>query len=95
MSPCFVIIMIHSRGIFLCKINIGVDYFMKIGKILTTVPIGLWWAYDRLEKAYHKKKLKGNSDTLDNLEKLYALKKSGAISEDDYAELKDKLKEQI
>ena len=68
---------------------------MKLRKALTTVPVFLWWAYDRIEKAFDKKKAKGNASTLDNLEKLYALKKSGAISEEDYNELKEKLKEQI
>ena len=68
---------------------------MKLGKVLTTVPVFAWWAYDRIEKAFNKKKEKENTNTLDNLEKLYNLKKSGAISEEDYNELKEKLKEQI
>ena len=68
---------------------------MKIGKLLTTVPVGVWWLYDRIEKAINKKKSKGNSDALDNLEKLYNLKKSGAISQEDFVELKEKLKKQI
>ena len=67
---------------------------MKSGKFLTTVPV-FTWAYNRIEKAFYKKKAKGNANTLDNSEKLYALKKSGAISEEDYIELKEKLKEQI
>ena len=68
---------------------------MKMGKFLTTAPVFAWWAYDRIEKAIDKKKATGNANTLDNLEKLYSLKKSGAISEEDYKELKEKLKEQI
>ena len=68
---------------------------MKLGTILTTVPVVAWWARDWIDKAFDKKKAKGNANTLDNLEKLYNLKKSGAISEEDYNELKEKLKEQI
>ena len=68
---------------------------MKIGKVFTTVPVFAWWAYDRIEKAFDKKKVKENANTLDNLEKLYNLKKSGAISEEDYNAIKEKLKEQI
>lgn len=68
---------------------------MKLGKILTTVPVFAWWTYDRIEKAFDKKNATGNANTLDNLEKLYSLKKSGAISEEDYNELKEKLKERI
>ena len=68
---------------------------MKLGKALAAVPVFAWWAYDRIEKAFGKKKVKENASTLDNLEKLYALKKSGAITEEDYNELKEKLKERI
>ena len=68
---------------------------MKFGRILTTVPVFTWWVYDRIEKTFDKKKAKGNANTIENLEKLYALKKSGAITEEDYQELKEKLKEQI
>ena len=68
---------------------------MKIGKILTTIPIGVWAIGSMVEKALKKKKDTKNTDALDNIEKLYELKKTGAISEEDFNELKERLKEQI
>ena len=68
---------------------------MKLGKVMAVVPLLAWWACDKVGKSLKKKKAKGDTDTLDNLEKLHALRKSGAVSEEDYEELKSKLKEQI
>ena len=68
---------------------------MKFGKAIAAVPLLAWWACGKVGKSIKKKKAKGDWDTLDNLEKLHALRKSGAISEEDYEELKGKLKEQI
>ena len=68
---------------------------MKAGKIIAAVPLLAWWACDKVGKSIKKKKSKDDTNTLDNLEKLHALRKSGAISEEDYEELKAKLKEQI
>lgn len=68
---------------------------MKIAKIFTAIPLCAWWIYDRAEKALKKKKTANNSNVLENLDRLYNLKKTGAISEADYDELKEKLKNQI
>ena len=68
---------------------------MKVGRILTTVPIGVWWLQDRIEKAINRKKAKENASALDNLEKLHHLREMGAISEEDFKELKEKLKSRI
>lgn len=67
----------------------------KDGKFLTTVPAITWWLSDKIEERRRKKRAKNGADTIDNLERLYRLKERGAISEDDFQELKEKLKKQI
>ena len=68
---------------------------MKISKWIGLAPLGIGFVLHKAEKTLEKKKTKDDVNTLNNLEKLYSLKKSGAISEEDYAELKEKLKGQI
>ena len=67
----------------------------KSGRLLTTIPIFSWWLSDMIEKRQRRKRAKSCSDAIDNLERLYRLKERGAISEEDFHELKEKLKEQI
>lgn len=67
----------------------------KDGKFLTTVPVFAWWLSDKIEERYRKKRARTGVDAIDNLERLYRLKKRGAISEDDFQELKEKLKKEI
>ena len=67
----------------------------KEGRFLTTVPLFAWWLSDKIEERRRKKHAKNGADTIDNLERLYRLKERGAISEDDFQELKEKLKKQI
>ena len=68
---------------------------MKLKNILTTVPVGVWWLYDKAEKYIRKKQAKDSANTIDNIEKLFLLKKSGAISEEEFSEMKAKLKERL
>ena len=67
----------------------------KTGKFLTTVPVLTWWLSDKLEERHRKKRARNGVDAIDNLERLHRLKERGAISEDDFLELKEKLKKQI
>ena len=67
----------------------------KDGKFLTTVPAITWWLSDKIEEHRLKKRARYGVDAIDNLERLYRLKERGAISEDDFQELKDKIKKQI
>lgn len=67
----------------------------KDGKFLTTVPALTWWLAEKLEKRRRKKHAKYGVDAIDNIERLYQLKKQGIISEEDFQELKEKLKNQI
>lgn len=74
-----------------------VDYkaLTKDGKFLTTVPAITWWLSDKIEEHRRKKRARNGVDAIDNLERLYRRKERGAISEDDFQELKEKLKKQI
>lgn len=65
------------------------------GKFSTTVPIITRWLSDKIEERRRKKRTRNGLDAIDNLERLYRLKQRGAISEEDFQELKDKLKKQI
>ena len=67
----------------------------KEGKCLTTVPAICWWISDKIENHKRKKRAKYGVDAIDNIERLYRLKKRGAISEEDFQELKEKMKNQI
>lgn len=65
------------------------------GKFLSTVPVLAWWLSDKLENRKRKKRAKYGVDAIDNIERLYRLKERGAISEEDFQQLKEKLKNQI
>ena len=67
----------------------------KDGKFLTAVPVLTWWLSDKIEEHRRRKRAKHGVDAIDNLERLHQLKERGAISEDDFQELKEKLKKQI
>ena len=67
----------------------------KDGKFLTTIPAITWWLSNKIEKRRLKKRARIGVDAIDNLERLYRLKDRGAISEEDFNELKEKLKKQI
>ena len=67
----------------------------KHGRYLTTVPVISWWLSDRLEERRRKKRTRIEANAIDNLERLHRLKERGVISEEDFQELKEKLKCQI
>ena len=67
----------------------------KNGRYLTSVPVWCWWFSDKVEDHRRKKRAKHGADAIDNLERLHRLKERGAISEEDFQELKEKLKQQI
>ena len=64
-------------------------------KFLSTVPTLAWWLSDKIENHKRKKRAKYGVDAIDNIERLYRLKEHGAITEQDFQELKEKLKNQI
>ena len=65
------------------------------GRELSTVPTFIWRIADWIEDKKMKRRSKKDADSIDNLQRLYRLKERGAISEEEYAELKEKLKSQI
>ena len=67
----------------------------KRGRYLTTVPVIAWWISDRIEACRRKKRVRIEAVTIDNLERPHQLKERGIISEEDFPELKEKLKKQI
>ena len=67
----------------------------KDGKFLTTIPAITWWLSNKIEERCRKKRARIGVDAIDNLERLHRLKQRGVISEEDFQELKDKLKKQI
>lgn len=67
----------------------------NLKRYLTTVPTSVWWLSDRLAARRKKRQAKHDADAIDNLERLHRLKECGVITEKEYDELKQKLKERI
>ena len=68
---------------------------MKINRLLTTVLPGTWWLFEKIEVHKKKSRARCDADVVDNIERLHRLKAHGAISEEEFQELKEKLKKQI
>ena len=73
----------------LCWISKGgmIMKMTKNGWMLTTVPCFMWLFSSMGEKKKHQK-LHGSTEMVENLEKLYELKEKGAITEEEYVEIK-------
>ena len=69
--------------------------FTKYGRYLTTVPFATWLITDKIEKRQKRKEAKASAEYVDSLKKLQELKECGALTEDEFAELKEKLKPQL
>lgn len=67
----------------------------KDRRLLTTVPAVTWWLSDKIEEHRRKRRARNGADVIDNLERLHRLKECGVIDEEDFQELKEKLKKQI
>ena len=65
------------------------------GRGLSTVPTFVWRIVDWYEDKKLKRSTKAGSDAIDNLQRIYRLKEKGVISEDEFLELKEKLKKHI
>lgn len=68
---------------------------MKINRLLTTVLPGTWWLLEKIEAHKKQSRARRDADVVDNIERLHRLKAHGAISEEDFQELKEKLKDRI
>ena len=67
----------------------------KEREFLTTVPLFTWWLADKIEDRRRKKRNRNGVDVIDNLERLHRFKERGVISEEDFQELKEKMKKRI
>ena len=65
------------------------------GRGLSAVPTFVWRIVDWIEDKKTKHRSKKDADAIDNLQRLYRLKERGVISEEEFTELKEKLKSQI
>ena len=62
---------------------------------LTTGPIGIGWLVGKLVARQQKKQALADADTIDNLARLYQLKEKGILTEEEFNELKEKMKARI
>ena len=62
---------------------------------LTTGPVGVSWLVSKLVTRQQKRQVAAEADAIDNLERLYQLKEKGILTNEEFAELKEKLKARI
>ena len=62
---------------------------------LTTVPVGVSWLVSKLIARQQKRQAEADANTIDNLARLHQLKEKGVLTEEEFAELKEKMKARI
>ena len=62
---------------------------------LTTGPVGISWLVSKLVARQQKRQAAADADAVDNLKRLHQLKEKGILTNEDFAELKEKLKARI
>lgn len=62
---------------------------------LTTVPVGVSWLVSKLVARQQKRQAVADANTIDNLDRLYQLKVKGVLSDDEFEELKERMKAKI
>lgn len=62
---------------------------------LTTVPVGVSWLVSKLVARQQKRQAAADADAIDNLERLHQLKEKGILTDEEFAELKEKMKARI
>lgn len=62
---------------------------------LTTGPVGVSWFVSKIVARQQKRQAAADADAIDNLERLYQLKEKGVLTNEEFAELKEKLKARI
>lgn len=67
----------------------------KVGKAAAVASAVTWLLSGKTHKRHRKKRAVHDADAIDNIERLYRLKKRGAISEEDFEQLKNILKERV
>jgi hypothetical protein len=62
---------------------------------LTTVPLGISWLVSKLVARQQKRQAVADANTIDNLERLHQLKEKGVLTNEEFEELKDRMKAKI
>jgi multidrug resistance efflux pump len=62
---------------------------------LTTVPVGVSWLISKLVARQQKHQAEADANTIDNLERLHQLKEKGVLTNEEFEELKDRMKAKI
>ena len=62
---------------------------------LTTGPVGVSWLVSKLVARQQKRQAVTDANTIDNLERLHQLKEKGILTDEEFAELKEKMKARI
>ena len=62
---------------------------------LTTVPVGIGWLVSKLVARQQKRQAEADANTIDNLARLHQLKEKGILLEEEFNELKEKMKARI
>jgi multidrug resistance efflux pump len=62
---------------------------------LTTVPVGVSWLVSKLVARQQKRQAEADANTIDNLERLHQLKGKGVLTNEEFEELKDRMKAKI
>ena len=65
------------------------------GKAAAVASAVTWWLSDKIHKRHRQKYAANGADAIDNIERLYRLKKRGAISEEEFEQLKNIMKERV
>ena len=61
----------------------------------TTGPVGIGWLVSKLVAKQQKRQALADADTINNLARLYQLKKDGVLTAEEFDELKERMKSRI
>ena len=61
----------------------------------STAHSGISWLISKLVTRQQKRQAAADANTIDNLERLYHLKEKGVLTQEEFEELKDRMKEKI
>ena len=61
----------------------------------TTGSVGVSWLVSKLVARQQKRQAAADANTIDNLDRLYQLKVKGVLSDDEFEELKERMKAKI
>ena len=62
---------------------------------LTTGPVWASWLVNKLVARQQKRQAEADANAIDNLERLHQLKEKGVLTEEEFEELKERMKAKI